>query len=77
MFVLNINISSNSMTRTIKDILRDSVLRPIIFLSPFFLQGLKKAKINQKIHITVVVIPTLSSSCRQFIILMALPLRAR
>lgn len=75
MFVLNINISSNSMTRTIKDILRDSV-RPIIFLSPFFLKGLKKAKINQKIHINVVVIPTLSCSCHQFIILMTLPLRA-
>lgn len=62
-FVLNINISSNSMTRTIKDILKDSVFRPRTFLSLFFLTGLKKAQINQKTYINVVVTPTLSSLC--------------
>lgn len=78
-FVLNINSSSNSMTGTIKDILKNSVLRPRTFLSLFFfLTGLvldKKAEINQKMYIKVVVTPTLSSLYYQFIILMALPLR--
>lgn len=40
-FVLNINGSSNSMTGTIKDILKDSVLRPRTFLSLFFWQVLR------------------------------------